>query len=181
MVIIWGCVHTCCSLYSERNENKRLSVTLWFWSVECSRWLITIKTRVANLTSNKLTRSSFIGRLWSAVILPYCSSDWQQVMLHPTIYLFIVKIDWHCCFDRHFLTHRHILCISSWLTVLLSSPCAVEEWLCQWLGEDPQLPWDSGRMPRYGCARHDKDSQGETSFTTGYLPHDKVLVKNKGF
>lgn len=64
------------------------------------------------------------------------------------------------------------------MTLLLSSLCAVEERLCQRLGENPQLPWDSGGVSWYGCAWHDKNSQGETAVTTGYLPHYKVLNLN---
>lgn len=101
---------------------------------------------------------------------------------------------WNCDFNKNFHSHSvqtlvhftcehkvvHVLHRSYMtVTVLLSSLCAVEEWLCQWVGEDPQLPWDSGRVPRYGCARHDKNSQGETDVTAGHLPHYKVLVKNK--
>lgn len=52
---------------------------------------------------------------------------------------------------------------------------AVEKWFCERLCEDFCLPWDTGRVPWFGCSGHDQNSQGETDVTSGYLPQYKVF------
>lgn len=52
---------------------------------------------------------------------------------------------------------------------------AVEEWLSEWLGEDFQLPWDTRRVPWFGCAWHDKNSQRKAAVASGHISLYKVL------
>ena len=90
-----------------------------------------------------------------------------------------INLAWHCSFDKNSTQVQDWDC--EWISHLILSLFAVEKWFCQWLGEDPQLPWDSRRVPGHGCTWHDKNSQGETAVTSGYLPHYKVLVKTGSF